>query len=269
MSGHCTGRGGPGTQYSYAELEGLWINAGGSKSYAPLMAAIAEAESSGCSTAQNPGGACGLWQINPPQPGCFNPATNARMAVAKLRSQGLAAWVTYTNGAYKQFLKGSVPPNLNVNGAQGATLTADTSSSCLIPLPQVKAPIVNIPLSPGGCLVSRSEARAIAGGAILVGGALVMGLGLILLAAYGLKATGASQTAGRALEIGGAAAAVVGAPEAGLAVAGAGKRVRSQGAVRAGAGASLARARKKTAPVNRAAGGQENTGERQSEPGQA
>jgi Transglycosylase SLT domain len=269
MSGPCTARGGAGTRFTYAELEGLWINAGGSKSYAPLMAAIAEAESSGCSSAQNPGGACGLWQINPPQSGCFNPATNAKMAVAKLKSQGLAAWATYTNGAYKQFLKGSVPPNLNVNGGQGATLTADTSSSCLIPIPQAKIPLVNIPVSPGGCLISRSEARAAAGVAILVGGSLVMGLGLILLAAYGLKATGASQTAGRALELGGVAAAAVGAPEAGLAVAGAGKRVRSQGAVRAGERASLARARK-AAPAGRAVAGPGNTGgERQTEPGQA
>ena len=51
MTSTCHGAGGTGTHYSYAELEGLWINAGGSKTYAPLMAAIADAESGGCSTA--------------------------------------------------------------------------------------------------------------------------------------------------------------------------------------------------------------------------
>src|SRR5580698_840440 len=61
---------GGGTQYTYAQLEGLWVNAGGQASMAPLMAAIAEAESGGCSSALNAtdnGGtqsSYGLWQIS-------------------------------------------------------------------------------------------------------------------------------------------------------------------------------------------------------------
>lgn len=105
------------------------------------MAAIAEAESSGNSQAQNPSGATGLWQIlgNPFPGNAFDPLTNAKMAVAKYRSQGLGAWTTYTSGAYKQFLKGHVPPSANPGGSGSgsgnnsadATLTAAQGGSLL------------------------------------------------------------------------------------------------------------------------------------------
>ena len=99
-------------QYSYAQLEDLWIQAGGSRALAPVMAAIAMAESGGNSEARNPSGASGLWQIlgNPFPGNPFDAQVNAKMAVAKFHEQGLTAWVTYTSGAYKQFLKGGVPP---------------------------------------------------------------------------------------------------------------------------------------------------------------
>lgn len=105
--------------YNYSQLEGLWIQAGGHKALAPLMAAIAEAESGGNSEAYNPSGASGLWQIlGAPDnwvgsENWFDPSINARAAVAKYREQGLVAWATYTNGAYRQFLKGKVPPSVN------------------------------------------------------------------------------------------------------------------------------------------------------------
>jgi hypothetical protein len=121
------------TTYSYSQLEGLWIQGGGSRVLAPLMAAIAMAESSGNSLARNPSGASGLWQINGlPFPGNpFDPLTNARMAVAKYHEQGLNAWVTYTNGAYKQFFKGQVPPTAytgpggDSTGIQTTSFTGD------------------------------------------------------------------------------------------------------------------------------------------------
>jgi len=102
---------GGGQSYSYGELEDLWIQAGGPPRLAPLMAAIAMAESSGDPGARNPSGASGLWQIlGQPFPGdVFDPLTNARMAVAKWQTQGLKAWQAYTNGRYKQFYKGGVP----------------------------------------------------------------------------------------------------------------------------------------------------------------
>jgi Transglycosylase SLT domain len=76
---------------------------------AALMAAIAEAESGGNPRAHNASGASGLWQIlGLPFPGnVYDPLTNAKMALAKFRSQGLGAWTTYTSGAYKQFLGGA------------------------------------------------------------------------------------------------------------------------------------------------------------------
>ena len=95
------------TTYSYAQLEGLWIQAGGPKSLAPVMAAIAEAESRGNSQAQNPSGATGLWQIlgNPFPGNAYDPLTNARMAVRKEHdAHGWSPWVTYTSGAYRKYL---------------------------------------------------------------------------------------------------------------------------------------------------------------------
>jgi hypothetical protein len=99
---------GGATHGSLPYLERLWIAAGGPAGFAHLMAAIAMAESGGNANARNPSGASGLWQIlGLPFPGNpFDPMTNARMAVSKFRSQGLGAWVTYTNGAYRQFFGG-------------------------------------------------------------------------------------------------------------------------------------------------------------------
>jgi hypothetical protein len=121
--------------YTYGQLEELWINAGGSTALAPVMAAIAEAESSGDPTAYNSSGASGLWQIlgavNPSdQSQLFNPIVNAKEAVLKYNSQGLGAWVTYTSGAYKQFLQGSVPPSsagTPTGSAGAASTTASTT----------------------------------------------------------------------------------------------------------------------------------------------
>jgi Lysozyme like domain len=104
-----------GAKYSYGQLKTLWILAGGSASLAPTMAAIALAESGGASNAHNPSGASGLWQIEIPVnaqyvPGgatnVYNPLANARAAVGVERVQGLGAWVTYTSGAYRQYLQG-------------------------------------------------------------------------------------------------------------------------------------------------------------------
>src|SRR5262249_46710665 len=115
-------------QFTYGQLESLWIQAGGSKALAPLMAAIAMAESGGNSDARNPSGASGLWQIlgNPFPGNAFDPQVNAKMAVAKEKEQGLSAWVTYTSGAYKQFLRGNVPPQ--AAQTTGAVSTTGDSS---------------------------------------------------------------------------------------------------------------------------------------------
>jgi hypothetical protein len=128
------------TQYNYSQLEELWINAGGNRAIAPVMAAIALAESSGRSDAYNASGASGLWQIlgavnQSDQNQLFNPIVNAHEAVLKYQTQGLGAWVTYTSGAYKQFLSGAAPSTGALAGGSGgggnsgggANTTASTS----------------------------------------------------------------------------------------------------------------------------------------------
>jgi hypothetical protein len=233
----CHGAKGTGTLYTYAQLEGLWINAGGPKALAPVMAAIAEAESGGCSTAYNASGATGLWQIlgavDPSdQSKLTNPSINAKEALLKYKDQGLGAWVTYTTGAYKAFLKGSTTPDTNVPGGAGggstATLTAATSAGCLLAIPSVDLKVTSIG---GGCIVSKSEGRAVIGGLLMAAGAGVLGVGVLVLVALGLKHAGAGKVAGGALEAGGAAAAVV-APEVGAPIVAAGHRVRAAGSGR-------------------------------------
>ena len=112
------------TTYSYAQLEGLWIQAGGNKALAPLAAAIAMAESSGRETvtSSNPDGGTnvGPWQLDTKGKGAgytvaqlSDGLTNARVTVkASNNGTDWSAWETYVTGAYKRFLQGSVPATL-------------------------------------------------------------------------------------------------------------------------------------------------------------
>src|SRR5215472_5551008 len=112
-----------GNRVSYGQLEWLWTNAGGPAHMAPIMAAIAEAESRGYPGARNPSGASGLWQIlgapkgMPANSNWFDPEVNARAAVLKWQQQGLGAWTTYTSGVYKKFLQFGVNPQPVAGGA--------------------------------------------------------------------------------------------------------------------------------------------------------
>jgi hypothetical protein len=109
---------------AYAQLQALWVAAGGSASAAATMAAVALAESHGNAHAHNGNAGTGddsygLWQINyygdlrasrtarfgPPE-GLYNPAKNARAAVSIFNSSGPDAWSTYKSGAYKTYLGG-------------------------------------------------------------------------------------------------------------------------------------------------------------------
>ena len=124
--------------YTFAQLEGLWIQAGGNAAVAPIMAAIALAESSGNPGAINPtdnNGAqtsWGLWQIsdgthNMPVANILDPHVNAAQAVAKYKASGFAPWGTYKSGAYRRYLpKGYVAPSsTNPTGAQTTSLITD------------------------------------------------------------------------------------------------------------------------------------------------
>lgn len=194
---------------TYAQLEGLWLQTAagteyGTKPWAALMAAIAEAESGGNAGAVNPsdnGGrqsSYGLWQVStgthsPPSPNWASPATNAQLALGKLQSQGLGAWGTYTSGAYKAFLSGSTSPDLTVP-ANPSQLDAETSaaavSDCLYGLPGIPGTsILNDVLGNGGnvgnvCILTRSEARGVAGALMLAAGAQIILVGLALAGIY-------------------------------------------------------------------------------------
>ena len=117
---------------SFAQIEGFWVNAGGSPSTAAIAAAITGAESSYhsgeiqqgtayCGSGSNRTG-WGLWQItcgNSVPQYCIDyqildPWNNAEATVAKYKSQGFSAWSTYKSGAYKKFLPANPPPPATV-----------------------------------------------------------------------------------------------------------------------------------------------------------
>ena len=136
------------TTYTFAQLEELWIQAGGSQALAPLMAGVAEVESGGNPQAYNPSGASGLWQIEIPVnasyvPGgagnVFNAQDNAKAAVAlsKNTMAGIQAnWLAFEPaGAAEAIAKkngGTVPSTGSLPGAgntQGVATGSTTSPS--------------------------------------------------------------------------------------------------------------------------------------------
>jgi len=208
----------PGTTYSYAQLEQLWINAGGSAATAPMAAAIAEAESAGnaLATSSNPDGGTnvGPWQLDTNGKGAGytvaqlqDPLTNATLAVkGSFDGTDWSAWETYANGAYTAFLSNSTPPS--ATGVPAAAGTASTTAAvtvvpgtCVVPYPTLNLVVTTVG---GGCILSKSEARAVIGGLCLVAGGLIALPGLIILVAAGFRASG----------IGGAAAGAAGPLEA-------------------------------------------------------
>lgn len=194
------------TVLSYAQLEGLWLDASQGTKYhdrkwAALMAAIAEAESGGNTDALNPHdnngtqSSYGLWQISngthtPPSPGWADPATNAKLAIGKLDSQGVGAWGTYNSGAYRAYVSGSTTPDMNIPGNPGALAAqagAASAQDCLIGGEHIGIIFGAGPTLP--CLFTMSNARAFIGaGLMAVGGLTVWYGGSIVVLAAGIKA---------------------------------------------------------------------------------
>jgi len=126
--------------YSFSQLESLWTGAGGSTTLAPVMAAIAMAESGGNAAAVNDStDATGLWQINLDAgngayvPGgaanATNPQDNAAAAVAIEKDQGLGAWTTYTSGEYQQYMPGGSAYTGSASGTGSSSTTPANTTS--------------------------------------------------------------------------------------------------------------------------------------------
>jgi Lysozyme like domain len=232
---------------SYAQLKGVWLNASQGTSYhtnawASLMAAIAEAESSGDPLATNPTDnngtqtSWGLWQISngthsAPSPNWADPSVNAQLAIGKLNSQGLGAWGTYDSGAYHAYLSDktaadtaalTTSPDSVTQSAATAAAEADLSCAWKIGLgsldPSILGyhPVGNISFG-NICILSKSQARAVIGAALL-GAGILIGAGAVVLVA---KAAGlevlmklAAPAAGAAGGLGGKTAGVAAAAEA-------------------------------------------------------
>lgn len=201
------------TKYSYAQLEGLWINNGGARAAAPLAAAIAMAESGGDSAAtnHNTNGSTdrGLWQINSiwGALSTFDPAANAKAAVQiSHNGTNFGPWVTFTTGAYKQFMQGSTTPDLSVPGSASSGSSGDSSAQagpdCAFSIGGQHIGLIfgHGPSLPSACIIRKTEVRAILGAMILVGGALVLMPGLVIVMAYGFKASGAAAATLRAAQ---------------------------------------------------------------------
>lgn len=209
----CTGAGGTGTKYTYAQLMALWINAGGGISQAPTAAAIAMAESGGCSAALNDndnGGkqsSWGLWQIsdgthNQPAPAILNPENNAAAAVEKWRNAGytFTPWGSYTSGAYRQYVSNSTtpdypaaPPSVRDN-APAAAGAAGGSDTCAIGIPKIALDFA--PDFPGICLLSKAQLRSVTAVIVIVAGAAVTLAGVALLAKVAMGSTAGTTVAG-------------------------------------------------------------------------
>jgi hypothetical protein len=194
----CTGEGGTGTRFTYAQLQALWINAGGSQSTAPIAAAIAMAESSGCSAALNSkdnGGkqsSWGLWQIsdgthNQPVQGILTPTTNASAAVAKWRGAGgsFDDWGSYTSGSYRRFVATSTTPDYAAvpvaTAADVTPVSAGAGDTCAVGVPAITLSFA--PDFPGFCIISKSQARRLLGSLLVIGGAVVFLAGLAVVTA--------------------------------------------------------------------------------------
>lgn len=141
-------------RYSYAQLQGIWEQAGGNAQASAMAAAIAMAESGGNSAAydldSNGSIDRGLWQINSVHgaQSTYDVMGNARAAVS-ISNNGTnwSPWVTYQTGAYRQYLSPNSKPDNSVpingtnaagnqpspSGSTGGVTTVSSQVNCLLP----------------------------------------------------------------------------------------------------------------------------------------
>jgi hypothetical protein len=247
------GTGDPGTTdpnqavtFNYAQLEGIWVLAGGNPQVANMAAAIAMAESGGISNASNTNtnGSIdrGLWQINSTNGSgsSFDIMTNARTAVSM--SNNGASWRQWctaysdarcgTKGGtylgagspYIKFLQTGVPPDTSVpiNGTNANTpgampTTADLTGCSIVP-PDFACYFA----SSGGKIVKliigtilNPLIGIVAGTAGIVAGGTMMAFGMVVMVLdVGGKSLGSTAVQGGAM--------LAGQPEIAAAVGGGG-----------------------------------------------
>ena len=73
------------------------------------------------------------------------------------------------------------------NVGKGLSGEIGAGSACLITAPAIHAGPINFG---GSCVFSKTEARAVMGVLIITAGGLIVGVGLIVLAAWGVQKTG-------------------------------------------------------------------------------
>ena len=175
---------------TYAQIEGYWVEGGGSAVTAPIAAAVALAESSGNPDAVGPSfggdsGSIGLWQIQSgahPQwsvASLHDPLTNAQAAVSiSGGGSNWKPWSTFTNGSYGKFLQAGVTP----------AATASLSSSSPTTNPAAPAAGSN-PISTAITAAGADLSSGAIGVGLVALGALAILVGLWLA----IKDTGAGQ----------------------------------------------------------------------------
>jgi len=173
------------TAYDFAQLEQLWVNAGGPAAVEKTAAAIAEAESGGNEAAMNytdNGGtqtSVGIWQVSTGThqfPASWTTATgNASEAVTKYDDAGdtFTPWGTYDSGVYTQFLSGASPSSSGVP-VSSASAGGGTSSS-FNPL----NPTTWIPSVLSGIGVTSDIEDVLERGALMLFGAILVVIGVV------------------------------------------------------------------------------------------
>lgn len=213
-----------GIKYNYAQLEEIWILAGGNPQVAPVAAAVATAESGGNPNAVSSSNDYGLWQINSVHGAMasLDVMTNARAAVAiSNNGQDWGPWCTcWTNpqaycghylGAQPQpgspasrAFQPNIPPDTNtpINATAAATGTASgqqpggqqAQEESFLGLGGGPCNTVEWFISPGGCAAGKAVtggASDIASGVVnLVMSAILNPLISIIAGAFGMVAGG-------------------------------------------------------------------------------
>jgi Lysozyme like domain len=208
--------------FTYAQLEGLWIQNGGNPATAPIAAAIAMAESTGRSwvTSANPDGGTnvGPWQLDTKGVGSGysvaqlqDPNTNAAVAVkGSDNGTNWSDWATYASGAYKAFMNNATTPDTSGIGsastASNATLDSSTTSTdCAIKFPGIDLGVTSVG---GGCLVTYGTERAIIAGLVLGAAGILALVGFVILAASAIGSTPAGRIAESVTPVGRVVSAV-------------------------------------------------------------